>query len=44
MLLNREEYRWIKKDNFERKLKKFYLRSDAALKIWRDWGFEVRDN
>ena len=21
-----------------------YLRSDAALKIWRDWGFEVRDN
>lgn len=23
MLLNREEYRWIKKDNFEKKLKKF---------------------
>ena len=21
-----------------------YLRSDAALKIWRDWGFKVRDN
>ncbi len=23
MLLNREEYHWIKKDNVERKLKKF---------------------
>ena len=21
-----------------------YLHSDAALKIWRDWGFEVKDN